>query len=154
LTFTEAQMRADLEGEIKLAAPLAVVFDWWALGGDERQWPGKLVSPNDQDRVHGYVITPRRTYSVRENPNCVRQFFTYQIRGLHWYETGKRDANSDLTHVAELIAISQRFANKSNLPKSIRRIAEDSELDFRIELDIYGGQLLHKSLGEITIEQC
>jgi hypothetical protein len=154
-TFTEAQMRADLEGEIKLAAPLAVVFPWWALGGDERTWPGKLVSPADNNLVHGYVITPNRTYSVRENPNCLRQFFTYEIRGLRWYDdAGTRAANSDLAYTAELTAICQRFANKPNLPRSIMRIAEGGELDFRINLNLYGGQLLHRSIGQITIEQC
>lgn len=33
MTYTEAQMREALEGEIKAAAPLAVVFPWWALEG-------------------------------------------------------------------------------------------------------------------------
>lgn len=154
MAFTEAQMRAALEGEIQAAAPLAVVFPWWALGGDESQWPGKLVSAADGDRVHGYVITRRRTFAERENSNCVRRFFTYQIRGLRFYETGNRTANSDLAYNAELDAICARFNSKSNLPQAIRRIAEDSELDFRIDLDLYGGQLLHRSVGEITIEQC
>jgi hypothetical protein len=154
-TYTEAQMRAALEEEIKAAAPLAVVFPWWVLGHDERQWPGKLVSPADGNRVHGYVITLRRTYSVRVNPACVRQFFTYQIRGLRWYDReGKREANSDLAFVAELVAICQRFGNRANLPPSIRRIAEGKELDFTIDLALYGGQLLHRPVGTITIEQC
>src|SRR5262245_44509336 len=119
-TYTEAQMRASLEEEIKAAAELAVVFPWWALGGDERKWPGKLVSPADGDRVHGYVITRRQTSAVRENPHCVRRFFTYHIRGLHWYETGDRTANSDLLYNAELDAICARFANRVNLPPPIR----------------------------------
>jgi hypothetical protein len=122
--FTEAQMREDLEGA------LAVVFPWWALEGDERTWPGKLVSPFDlspagEKRVHGYVITPSRTYSVRENPNCIRQFFTYEIRGLRWYDD----------------------------TRSIRRIAEGGEWDFRLNLNLYGSHLLHRSIGQITIEQ-
>jgi len=153
-TYTEAQMRAELEGQIQLAAPLAVVFSWWALGGDDRQWPGKLVSAADDNRVHGYVITRRRTFGKRENPACVRRFFTYQIRGLRWYETGDRTANTDLTYNAELDAICARFANRTTLPKSINRIAENSELDFTIDLNVFGGQMLHRSVGEITIEQC
>lgn len=154
MAFTEAQMRAAIEAEIIAAAPLSVVFPWWVLGGDENQWPGKLISPFDSDRVHGYVITRRRVFGVRENPNCVRQFFTYQIRGLRFYDDGNRTANSDLTYNAELDAICARFANKSTLPPAIKRIAEDSELDFRIDLDWYGAQLLHRSIGEITFEQC
>src|SRR5262245_22810376 len=153
-TYTEAQMREAIEGEIQAAAPLAVVFPRWALGGDERQWPGKLVSPADGDRVHGYVITRRRTFGERVNPTCVRRFFTYQIRGLRFYETGDRTANSDLAYNAELDTIYARFANKLSLPKSINRVAEGGELDFRVDLDLYGGQLLHRSLGEITFEQC
>jgi hypothetical protein len=124
------------------------------LGGDDREWPGKLVSPADSNRVHGYVITRRRTFADREQPNCVRRFFTYQIRGLRFYESGNRTANSDLTYNAELDAICLRFANRATLPRSINRIVEDGELDFRIDLDIYGGELLHRSIGEITIEQC
>lgn len=154
MAFTEAQMRAAIETEIIAAAPLSVVWSYWALGGDESQWPGKLVSAADGDRVHGYVITRRRTFADREQPNCVRRFFTYQIRGLRYYETGTRAANSDLTYNAELDAICARFANRTTLPKAINRIAEDGELDFRIDLDIYGGELLHRSIGEITIEQC
>ena len=154
MTFTEAQMREDIEGEIIAAAPVAVVFPWWALGGDDRTWPGKLISAADGDRVHGYVITRRRTFAERANPACVRRFFTYQIRGLRFYETGDREANSDLTYNAELDAICARFANKNTLPKSIKRIVDGSELDFRIDLDVFGGQLLHRSLGEITFEQC
>lgn len=154
-TYTEAQMREAIETEIKAAAPKAVVFPWWALGGDERQWPGKLVSTADEKRVHGYVITPSRTYSVRESASCVRQRFTYEIRGLRWYDdTGTRIANSDLAYTAELVAICGRFANRNTLPKAINRIVEDGELDFRINLNLYGGQLLHRSSGQITIEQC
>src|SRR5262245_53464627 len=122
-TYTEAQMRADIENEIKLAAPLAVVFPWWALGGDESEWPGRLISAADTNRVHGYVITRRRTFGRRENPGCVRRFFTYQIRGLRFYETGDRTANSDFAYNAELDAICARFNVKSSLPASIRRIA-------------------------------
>lgn len=158
-TFTEADMRKALEGEIKAATTvggveLAVVFPWWALGGDEDQWPGKLVSKNDGNRVHGYVITPSGTYSKRINPNCITQFFTYEIRGLHWYSTGNRATNSDLAHTAELVAICARFGNKDNLPRPIRRILAGSELAFTMNLKMYGGQLLHKSAGRITIEQC
>lgn len=100
------------------------------------------------------MITPGRTYSKRINPNCITQFFTYEIRGLRWYDDkGNREANSDLAYTAELVAICRRFENKSNLPKSIRRIAEGSELDFRLNLNLYGGLLLHRSVGQITIEQ-
>lgn len=152
-TFTESQMRLDIETQIIAAAPLAVVFPWWALGEDESQWPGKLISSADGDQVHGYVITRRRAFAERVNPGCVRNFFTYQIRGLRFYETGTRTANSDLTYNAELDAICARFANKNTLPTSIKRIVEGQELDFRIDLNIFGGQLLHRSIGEITIEQ-
>lgn len=154
MAFTEAQMREAIETEIIAAAPLSVVYSWWILGGDENQWPAKLVSVNDSNRVHGYVITRRRTFADRENPACVRRFFTYQIRGLRFYESGTRTSNSDLTYNAELDAICARFANKNTLPKAISRIADESELDFRVDLNWLGGELLHLSLGEITIEQC
>src|SRR5262245_38433276 len=155
MAYTEAQMRAALQAEIEAAAPLAVVFPWWALGHDPNEWPGILKSPADSDRVHGYVITRRRTFGERENPNCVRRFFTYQIRGLRWYdETGNEDANSDLAYNAELDAIGARFANKSSLPAPLKRIAEESELNFDVDLNVFGGELLHRSVGEITFEQC
>lgn len=155
MPFTEAQMREAIEAEIIAAAPLAVVWPFWALGGDERLWPGKLVSVADENRVHGYVITRRETRAERAQPNCVRRFFTYQIRGLRWYdEKGTRTANSDLVYNAELDAICARFANKSTLPQAIRRIAENSELNFTVDLNLYGGELLHRAVGQITIEQC
>jgi hypothetical protein len=155
-TFTEAEMRAALEAEIQAAAPAAVVFSWWNLSGNESAWPGKLTPETGADagKVHGYVITRRRTFAERENPNCVRRFFTYQIRGLRFHETGNRTANSDLAYNAELDAICERFANKSNLPPVIRQIAKDSELDFTVDLNMYGGQLLHRAVGQITIQQC
>jgi hypothetical protein len=155
-TYTEAAMRAALEAEIKGAAPAAVVFSWWNLSGDDRTWPGKLTPTTGADagKVHGYVITRRRTYAERYNPACVRRFFTYQIRGLRFHETGNRTANSDLAYNAELDAICERFANKSSLPDAIRRIAESSELDFTIDLNLYGSQILHRAVGSITIEQC
>jgi|SRR5262245_13234198 len=154
-TYTEAQMRSAIGTVVGTAAPLAVVFPWWALGGDEREWPGKLISTADGSRVHGYVITRRRTFANRENPACVRRFFTYSIRGLRWYDdTGNTSANSDLTYNAELDAICLAFANKNLLPVAIKRIAEDSELNFDLDLNVFGGQLLHRSVGEITFEQC
>jgi hypothetical protein len=155
-TYTEAQMREALETEIKAAAPAAVVFSWWNLSGNESAWPGKLTptSGADKDKVHGYVITRRRTYAERYNPGCVRRFFVYQIRGLRWHDTGNRTANSDLTYNAELDAICARFSNKSNLPAAIRRIAENGELEFTIDLNLYGQQILHRAVGAITIEQC
>jgi hypothetical protein len=154
-TFTEAQMREAIETEIRAAAPLAKVFRWWGLGWDDRTWPGLLVSSADSNRVHGYVITRRRTYAEREQPNCVRRFFTYQIRGLRWYDDdSKNAASSDLIYNAELDAICERFANRTALPRSINRIAENSELDFTVDLNLFGAQLLHRAVGSITIEQC
>src|SRR5262245_34952215 len=132
-TYTEIQMRQAIEGEIQAAATLAVVFNWWALGGDENEWPGRLISSSDSNSVHGYVITRRQTFARRENPGCVRRFFTYQIRGLRFYETGDRTANSDFTYNAELDAICARFNSKSSLPAAIRRIAEESELKFDVD---------------------
>jgi hypothetical protein len=157
-TYTEAEMREAIEGEIVAATTqnsvqLAVVFPWWVLGDNEDQWPGKLVSPGDGNRVHGYVITRYQTVAERVNPGCVRRFFAYQIRGMRFYETGNRTANSDLIYNAELDAICARFANKNTLPKAINRITADGELRFSLDLKIFGGQLLHRSVGQITIEQ-
>src|SRR5262249_38161995 len=101
-----------------------------------------------------YVITRRGITTERVNPACVRRYFQYSIRGLHWYETGDRTANSDLAYNAELDAIVARFADKTNLPNSIKRIVEDGELSFTIDLNLFGGQLLQRAIGAITIEQC
>jgi hypothetical protein len=152
-TFTEAQIRAALETIIKAAAPNAVVYPWWVLGHDQNMWPGLLrpSSGPDANKVHGYVITRTQTDGKRENQQCVERQFSYTVWGFHFYETGDRTANSDLAFNAELDAIADSFIVVSSLPPELRWI--DSEPSFRVDLDVFGAQLLHYAVGQLQVTQ-
>lgn len=152
-TFTEAQMRTALETVIATAAPKAVVFPWWALGHDQNEWPGMLKPATglDAGKVHGYVITRTNTEGERKNPQCVTRLFAYDIWGFHFNETGTRVTNTDQTFSAELDAITSAFINAATLPEAVRQVEE--ELSFRIDLDIFGGELLHYATGRLVLRQ-
>lgn len=158
-TYTEEQIRAAIETVIKTAAPSAVVFPWWCLSGDINTWPGKLIpqSGDDADKVHGYVLTRRRTEPIRGgddgrvNACKVRRAFRYDIIGLHYHDTGNRTANSDLKFNAELDAICDAFVVVSSLPAALAR---SHVPDFNVDLRLIGGALRHIALGSLVVEQC
>jgi hypothetical protein len=150
--FTEAQIRTAIETVLTANAPNAVVFPWWVLGHDQNMWPGLLkpASGPDVDKVHGYVITREQTDGERKNPQCVTRDFSYAIWGFRFYETGTMSANSDLSFNAELDAICNAFVIGSSLPLELGR-AEPPQ--FRIDLDLFGGELLHYAIGRLVVEQ-
>lgn len=152
-TFTEQQIRAAIETVIINAAPNAVVFPWWSLGHRRDTWPGQLkplLGP-DADKVHGYVITRTATEGERKNPQCVERSFVYDIAAFHFYDTGNRTANSDYTFNAELDAICDAFIVASSLPQELGRVEEEPQ--FRIDLGVFGGELLHYATGRLVVRQ-
>jgi len=148
-TYTESQIRTAIETVLNANTTNAVVFPWWVLGDDPNMWPGILK--NADGNVHGYVITRQEMAGERKNPQCVTRSFTYAIWGFYYYTTGNRMANTDLTFNAELDAICNAFIIASTLPPELQRVEE--ELDFRIDLDIFGGQLLHYATGRLVVTQ-
>lgn len=158
-TYTEAQIREAIKGVIATAAPNAVVFSWWNLHADMNAWPGKLtpLSGADANKVHGYVITRRRTEPIngdfdgRINGCKVRRDFNYSIIGIHFHETGNEDSNSDLTFNAELDAICDAFIVASSLPAALSR---SHVPDFNVDLRMIGGAMRHFAVGSLVVEQC
>ncbi len=146
--YTESQIRTAIETVLTANTTNAVIFPWWVLGHDSTRWPALLKNASDQ--VHGYVITREQTEGFRKNPQCVERTFQYAIWGFHFYDTGTRVSNTDLTFNAELDAINNAFVIASSLPAGLER-AEPPQ--FRIDLDVFGGELLHYAVGRLTVEQ-
>src|SRR5262252_1195894 len=140
-TYTESQIRTAIETVINANTTNAVVFPWWVLGDNPDLWPAILKSAGDGDKVHGYVITRQETAGDRKNAQCVTRNFSYAIWGFHWYDTGTRTSNTDLTFNGELDAICNALVIAASRPAELQLISE--ELDFRVDLDVFGGQLLH-----------
>lgn len=153
-TYTESQIRAAIAQVITAAARNAVVFPWWSLGEDSNDWPGQLKPEGGDDagKVHGYVITRTSTEGERKNPQCVTRLFSYDVWGFHFYDSESKSAsNSDLTFNAELDAICNAFITAENLPAELQRVSE--EPSFRLDLDIFGGELLHYATGRLVVTQ-
>lgn len=150
-TYTDNQIRTAIEGVITTAAPLAVVYPWWVLGVKQDMWPGLMRSSADSDRVHGYVITRAQDAGVEKAMRCVERKWSYDIWALHYYQTGTRAGNSDLTFNAELDAISAALDDVSTLDAALKR---RSPINWMIDLNVYGGELLHFAVGSITIDPC
>lgn len=153
-TYTESQIRAAIATVITTAAPNAKVFPWWSLGHEVAEWPGQLIpeSGSDAGKVHGYVITRTGTEGERKNPQCVSRSFSYDIWAFHFYKEDSTSAsNSDLTFNTELDAICDAFITASTLPAELQRVEE--EPSFRLDLDIFGGELLHYATGRLVVAQ-
>jgi len=150
-TYTDAQIRTAVESVITTAAPLAVVFPWWALGIKQDMWPGSLRSASDSNRVHGYVITRTADEGREVAMRCVERTWSYDVWGLHYHATGNKTANSDLSFNLELDAITAAFDDVATLPAALKR---RSPIRWTIDLNVYGGELLHFAVGQITIDPC
>src|SRR5262245_9465514 len=154
--FTELQIRDAIKTVLAAAAPNAVIFPWWVLGHDPNQWPGVLKpsSGPDAKMVHGYIVTRVNSEGIRRNSQCVRRIFTYAIWGFRYYDaTSTNASSSDVVFNAELDAISQAFVIASSLPLELRRVREDGEPQFKLDLAVLGGELLHYATGRLVVEQ-
>src|SRR5215510_10256676 len=153
-TFTEAQIRAALRTVIANAAPNAVIFPWWVLGHDPNQWPGVLKpsSGPDVNKVHGYVFTRTLTEAERRNSQCVRRVFTYDIWGFYFYdETSNNSSSSDVRFNAELDAINDSFIAPATLSPELQRVMQEPQ--FSVDLEVFGGELLHFARGQLIVQQ-
>jgi hypothetical protein len=56
--------------------------------------------------VHGYVITRTQDAGREVAMRCVERDWSYDIWAMHYYQTGNKTANSDLTFNTELDAIT------------------------------------------------
>lgn len=151
MIYTDAQVRTAIEAVIVAAAPLAVVYPWWVLGADSAIWAGVLKSSSDGNRVHGYVLTRSRNVGVERGLRCVERTWSYDVWGFHHYSTGNRTANSDLDFNAELDAIALAFDDVASLPAQLKR---RDPLEWQVDLNVYGGELLHFAVGQLTLEAC
>jgi len=150
-TYTDLDIRTALESVITTAAPLAVVYPWWVLGVKQDMWPGLLRSSTDSDRVHGYVITRTQDAGREVAMRCVERDWSYDIWALHYYQTGNKAANSDLTFNTELDAITAALDDVASLANALKR---RQPIRWAIDLNVYGGELLHFAVGSITIDPC
>lgn len=151
MTYTDAQVRTAIEGVIQTAASSAVVYPWWVLGVKQDMWPGILRSSSDSNRVHAYVFTRSANLGTEKAMRCVERTWSYDLWAFHYYSTGTRTANSDLTFNAELNAIADAFDDVSTLANALKR---REPIRWTIDLNVYGGELLHFAVGQLTIEAC
>lgn len=151
MTYTDAQVRTAIAGVIQTAASSAVVYPWWVLGVKQDMWPGILRSSSDSNRVHAYVFTRSDNTGIEKGMRCVERIWTYDIWGFHYYLTGTSSSNSDLTFNAELNAICDAFDDVSTIADALKRRQPPR---FTIDLNVYGGELLHFAVGQLTIEAC
>ena len=138
---------------ILTAAPKAVVFTRWMLGGmeDADSWPGELVSEDDGGKVHGYVITRRRTRPTPKGNNKAR-LFEYWIFGMHYLLPGTDLVNSELKLFSpELDLISNAFDLAGTDDLGARVI---DSVDFSIDSDRFADEILHTNLGVLNLEPC
>jgi hypothetical protein len=154
--FTDAQIREAIRSVLATAAPNAIIFPWWAPGHDPNQWPAilKPSSGPDAGKVHGYVITRTNSEGRRKNSECVKREFNYAVWGFYFYdETSTNSNSSDVRFNAELDAFCKAFEIASLLPQELRRVTEEGEPEFKTDLDMFGGELLHYATGRIVLEQ-
>lgn len=152
-TYTEAQIRAAIETVLTASTTNAVVWPYWILGHDPNQWPAVLK--NSAAQVHGYVITRTDIDGTersedRKNAQCIDTTLSYAIWGFHFYDTGTRLSNTDLTFNTELNAIRAAFEVATSLPVELARAGAPT---FRVDLDVFGGELLHYATGRLVVEQ-
>jgi hypothetical protein len=146
---TDQEIREGIGTVVQAAAPLAVVFPWWCLGFDTGRWPGLVVSANDQDRPHGWVITR----SAEERSEVPGGLFdvksTYQVWAFHYYATGNEDANSEDLFSAEIDAVATALT-----PTSVAGVRLEP-LQFPI-ISIFqcGQELLHVAKGQLVASCC
>jgi hypothetical protein len=147
---TDAQIREQIAAAIQIAAPKAIVFPFWVIGFNETDWPGALISPNDEKRVHGYVIGRRETDGFKRGNGCVRRTYGYFILGMHYYSGGPVTNNSEKLFSAEVDAITDKF-DKPELLNSILARVQPLKLEcFMRTL----GQQVHISRGTLFLSPC
>lgn len=161
-TLTDATIRAAIRDVFNQYAPTCVCFPWHVLGAKRDQWPGKLRSASDagsdgKPRVHAYVFTRIETAGDWKTGNCARNEFAYEIWGFHYYDTGTQTANSDLTFNAELDTLRYKFNDlnliTADLPTQAETLSERLiPLSWRVDTDVFGGELLHFAIGNLIIE--
>lgn len=151
MLYTDQDVRNAILSVLQPAVPLAVVYPWWALGANSNLWPGLLESAADGGRIHGYVFTRISTTSRETTMRCVEHTWTYDLWGFHHYSTGSSTSNSDLDFVAELDAINAAFDDAGSLPAPLKR---RTPLSWNIDLQVYGGQLLHFGYANLSLIAC
>lgn len=152
LSPTDAEIREAIATTIATAAPLAVVFRWWALGAEVDDWPGMLRSALDSERAHGYLIT--RTGSPEADDVGIRgtkRKVEYTILGFHYYSTGTQSANTETTFAIEIDAITAALDDKATIPSAL---SNRTPITWNFDLKSYGGELLHIARGVISVTLC
>lgn len=151
MIYTDLQVRQAIESVVQANAPNAVIYPWWVLGANPGMWAAMLKSPNDGGRVHGYVFTRIGDVGREVGMRCVEHTWTYDLWGFHHYSTGNKTSNTDLDFIAELDAISAAFDAVGNLPPQLKR---REPLNWTVDLNVYGGELLHFANTNVTLIAC
>lgn len=151
MTYTDQQVREAIEAVVQAAAPNAVIYNWWILGANPGMWAAMLKSPSDGGRVHGYVFTRVGDVGREVGMRCVEHTWTYDLWGFHHYATGNKTANTDFDFITELDAIAAGFDNVAALPAQLKR---REPLNWDVDLNVYGGELLHFARTNVTLIAC
>jgi hypothetical protein len=147
---TEREVGEAIAAQIKLAAPLAVVWRRDMLGQNAAtDWNAIMRSTDDQGRIHGWMIKRVSSVVTEEMSNHVSAQPRYQILGSHYHYIGTDDDNSYDKFHAEIDAIVAQFAlNDPSLPNH-------SQVQFQlIQMVNSGAELIHFAAGEIILDLC
>jgi hypothetical protein len=149
---SEQSIRDAIAAQVKIAAPLAVVWNHWVLGSEPTEWQAVMRSPDDANRVHGWCVTRRIVPVTAEMSEHISTKPTYILSGVHYFFHGSNADNSENLWQAEIDAVIQQFA-KHDTAAAV--IANHEELQVRmIGHQNSGAEKIHWTYGELTLEIC
>ena len=146
---TEKAIREAIAAKIQTAAPTAVVVPRNILGIKDDGWYGLLQSPNDSNRVHGWMVTLGAQTLVENRQSGAEYSLKFLIWQFYQYRTGSNTANSEDEAGAEREAVIAAFLGSLASPLSW---ADPLELGL---IDIFptgdGSRLIHIAQGSINV---
>lgn len=145
-------LRRQIASQIRIAAPLAIVWPRWVLGAEVRDWPAVMRSSLDSNRVHGWCVSRRTVPVTEEMSDHVSLSPRYTISGVHYHLVGTDDDNTEDLFQAEIDAIIAQFAMHD---ETAIEIANHDGMQFRIiGYQNSGAELLHWALADLTLYIC
>jgi uncharacterized protein (DUF3084 family) len=146
---TEVQIRNAIAAKIAEVAPQAVVVPRNILNTKNNGWLGLLQSPDDNDRIHGWMVTQRAAPINEQRTNGAEYSLNFSVWQFWAYETGDDAANSEDASSSEREVVMTAFANAAALPSELSR-CEGLEFSL-IDLFWVGDRLVHIAQGTMTV---
>jgi hypothetical protein len=145
---TQKEIVDGVVARIQTLAPASIVIPRNILATKSDGWLGFLQSPNDGNRIHGWMVTPQGMRLLKDWGS----YADYELKLLIWqflqYSTGSDVANSEDVFNAEREAVVVGFAGQ--LPEPIKLVRP---LEFpMVDLFYTGGELVHIAQGSAVAE--